>query len=586
MSLQVWLPLNGNLNNQGVSNVTYSTPSGISYVNGKFPKCPSISSNTTINYTVPNLESMLANGKTYSLSCWVKPTNNVANGWVVKFGSNNCGLWWANSEARWVWNENDNGKRCANPTISGDYTNWHHLVTTVDKTVTNQITAKHYVDGLPAASYESHTWDNSSQAQPSGNIMYVNPYISLLNDVRLYDHVLSPKEIKELSKGLVAHYPLDNFIGNANLFKLDSVTVDTTTTINGNIITVNAVNQRYSSFNGNRMDFTAGTSYTVSCHIKAESKDSNWAPRITLRNSSNVIQASAILAGSKTEDFLSFTYTPTTTITNGYISGIITGDTAANAKAIFTNVKCEAGSQVTQYIPATTDTLYSIMNYSSNVVQDTSGYGNHATMSSTKPTLAFDSPKYNCCMQFNGSNNFIAVGRGPMVTDAITIAWWGYMDDWTTYQNQRGISCTEAGGWYFGPISGNKIELLVGTGTTSNAYKSVPTSSAITGSGWHMFVGTYDGLSLKIFVDGVLHNTTTAYTTKTPIYYHTSNGIFIGAEAGGNTTTPAGSYFNGKISDVRIYATALSADDVKELYQTSASIANNGSIMALDFTEQ
>ena len=37
---------------------------------------------------------------------------------------------------------------------------------------------------------------------------------------------------------------------------------------------------------------------------------------------------------------------------------------------------------------------------------------------------------------------------------------------------------------------------------------------------------------------------------------------------------------NGYISDLRIYATALSPDDILELYHTSASLADNGTLMA------
>ena len=38
-------------------------------------------------------------------------------------------------------------------------------------------------------------------------------------------------------------------------------------------------------------------------------------------------------------------------------------------------------------------------------------------------------------------------------------------------------------------------------------------------------------------------------------------------------------YNNYYMSDFRIYATALSADDVKELYNTIASVSNNGSFL-------
>lgn len=38
---------------------------------------------------------------------------------------------------------------------------------------------------------------------PYGDTRYIN-------DVRIYDHCLSPKEVKEISKGLVLHYPLND----------------------------------------------------------------------------------------------------------------------------------------------------------------------------------------------------------------------------------------------------------------------------------------------------------------------------------------------------------------------------------------
>jgi len=152
---------------------------------------------------------MFANGKTYTLTCWIKLTGTASEGWIVKLGSNTCGLWWAKSVARLVWNENDNGKRLASTPIADDYTNWHHVASVIDKTVSGKITAKHYIDGVLSTEIGTSTWDCSSHSQPAGNYIDIYPYNALINDVRIYDHALSPREVAEIAKGLVLHYPLN-----------------------------------------------------------------------------------------------------------------------------------------------------------------------------------------------------------------------------------------------------------------------------------------------------------------------------------------------------------------------------------------
>jgi hypothetical protein len=96
------------------------------------------------------------------------------------------------------------------------YGAWHHLCLTYDKSATLY---RLYVDGICENEF---TYGNSAQANKfnlfdwstgfSSNGSY-KP-VAKLNDVRVYDHCLSKKEVKLLSQGLVAHYKLN--CGGAN----------------------------------------------------------------------------------------------------------------------------------------------------------------------------------------------------------------------------------------------------------------------------------------------------------------------------------------------------------------------------------
>ena len=54
MALQVWLPLNGNLNNQGLSTGSLSAGS-MTFEDGKLGKCLRVNNNTTGAATFPGI---------------------------------------------------------------------------------------------------------------------------------------------------------------------------------------------------------------------------------------------------------------------------------------------------------------------------------------------------------------------------------------------------------------------------------------------------------------------------------------------------------------------------------------------------
>ena len=234
MSLQVWLPLNGSLENQGLLNSPSKIvlQSGNSFAaNGKIGKClSSTSTNVTYFQDTSNnkLISLFNSGRIYSMAFWYKLTGNSASSSIVQIGTTTpssgsgngtFGFWWTKDSSgtnpRLVWNDGDNGKRILskkndNSDIATDYTNWHHLVAIIDKT--NMAAQKQifYLDGVLV---RDEVYNNSSAnaltITNANNYIYLRPYDALLNDFRIYDHALSDKEIDELSRGLVFHHKLD-----------------------------------------------------------------------------------------------------------------------------------------------------------------------------------------------------------------------------------------------------------------------------------------------------------------------------------------------------------------------------------------
>ena len=449
--LVLWLPFIGDYHNQGLSNITTTFGSNVTFdASGKIGKCLSASaaSNNTVTVTLNELDQFLKNGKKYSISCWVKPTNNVSSGWVIKLGDNSCGLWWAASEARWVWNENDNGKRCANPTISSDFTNWHHLLITVDKTTTTSFIARYYVDGSPAEDYEMRQWDASSQSQPTGNNIVISPWIARLNDIRIYDEILQPKQIKELSKGLVLHYPLTR---EQNLLFDDMIA-------------------------------------------------------ITDENGEKLVEelTSEVIIGEYTSEY-----------ENDFLK----------------------------------------------VEYDTSGY-NHNGQTTGSLGYSTDTARYCTSSVFNGTQRIVADALSGEVQ---SVSLW-----FKTTKNKSTVQCI------FGESTSGLCPFIYGGGIVSyfRASTGGTGSRVLFGdeyieNGWnHLVVIKTGDTTRDVYCNGVK----LAPTANN--YYTHATGFFIGARNSSGTLP-----FYGYISDVRVYASVLTEQDIKELYHTPVSITNNGTLM-------
>ena len=479
------------------------------------------------------------------------------------------------------------------------YNQWHHLCITYQSS-TKQL--RMYVDGKLDRDVITLN-GNSAVARPfalfawSTDHLYAPDYRPPceLNDVRLYDHLLSVKEIKEISKGLVAHYQLKG-MGRTNYLK----GADKYTRENPLIRKASDSSARNDSYiyYGDQMNLIIPVQDTYTFVLDCDGVPSGHE---TGSGSGNLRRFNFFVQHRTTGTHTCFGSWGTgsdgkkwgsMTLPAGEYqirSNLYSSDNV-DYTVKFWNIKVVQGNYEPDdpYCPHEQDGRFKDFGLDTLNETDVSGNGNHARQSAIFKVEG-DSPRYSSCYKFDGSK-YLICGRGPMVRDAITVSCWGYMDNWGDYTNRRLLSCTEGGGWNLEPggeNSSNGMNFAVGTGTTSNTYHSATANIACSSMspGWHMITGTYDGYTTKIYIDGVHRGSSASKSSKTPIFYNSGNGIFIGAEAAGSSTTPGGQYFNGKISDVRIYGTALSAADIVELYENSASLAKNGTLFAYEFCE-
>ena len=89
-----------------------------------------------------------------------------------------------------------------------------------------------------------------------------------------------------------------------------------------------------------------------------------------------------------------------------------------------------------------------------------------------------------------------------------------------------------------------------------------------------MFTYVFDNGEAYWYCNGAkISSSKVTYESKT---LELKGGFCIGDSYSGSTWN---TNFNGYLSDFRIYATALSAEDVKNLYDTPVSLTNTGILM-------
>jgi len=109
--------------------------------------------------------------------------------------------------------------------------------------------------------------------------------------------------------------------------------------------------------------------------------------------------------------------------------------------------------------------------------------------------------------------------------------------------------------------SNGKLQFRIGN--SSNVIFSIISTTTIRDNSWHHFTGTYNGVNLKIYIDGTLENTSSANGNLYATGNKTSIGSYIDVTSGSEVTS---SNFLGNIDEVAVFNSELSASDVTAIY--------------------
>lgn len=582
MALRVWLPFNGNLKNNGLSEDGVNKRE-ISYSNGKIGQCIDFSAN---NGVASGSEHMVVipgqQLPTFTLCTWIKVTTQAttdkqiaareglgynANGWHVGVNANTNKIVVGASNASYTYSD------------TGEIDQWYHVAIVHEN-------KKNYWYFNGELKYSTSVGDMSYNitSTTDGNAIvfgargsdgsYHWPFEGCLNDFRLYDEALSQKQIKEISKGLLAHYKLEGPGINANLLASGNIEKQLTSP--------DCIDYELGA---DVLGLSTGENIIISFEAKALVDDVHVIDlyfREIGGGEKSFTMSSAITLTDEYQRYTWFTtYPDISNITgtlklrfrgNVYVPG---GSGNANGYSV-RYIKIERAPGDGIWIPHTSNTNYSALGYNLAVLKDTSGYENDLS-SYNSVTFETDSERYDGSTVFNGTNNRL-YRNNFIMPDLWTVSLW--------FKPARVTSTTQylyAWGDGVSGSAGQQSALYINTtGICIHAKGNYVTLNySFTPGIWYHAVLTCDGSIQKLYLNG-------EYLGEHSVGSKTGTFLTFGARSADAAGAGSGAdyLYQGNLSDFRLYSTVLTLQEIQELYQTAGYITDNGSVLVYKFKEE
>lgn len=639
MGLQVWMPMIGNINNQGLSNLSNLSGKYVQGTCSTFGKCLNVPNSSPISFTADGL----VNAKKFSVCFWTLADNSTKADWnqMLKLGDKKTdgsdGSYFRFESCKTYpracsfHNNDKNAITAASRILGSSNGTWYHVCVTYDGTE-----LKSYTNGNLIGT------DVGNGGYLTGYVQIGSAnYYGLMNDLRIYDEVISQKQIRSIYNLQIIHYPLNNIyeVGITNKYFGDAAE-GALNYSNYYFTRTKLTNERGYNYKlsytgtgkdlwtaltiGNHFSFTAGRTYYYSCKIRCHSKshtqlflraarcDNDWVTNMvdTLNADgqwheytvSQTINANFNREGSTvtcnpwvefyTNDMstngMSYTFDvdiKDIQVTEGqkysFIANEMVTSSVSDISGYSNNASVGIGVQ------------YSVSNTSLNIlddsvsVNDTTLSVQNASVTDTTLSLASNnasvgigvqSPRYDACYYFSAKSYL----KFPNPIYAKKTIYGLTINMWVRLDSGCGGYATILSGlnnppsnfpWLAVNTEGYGLWSYIGSNAPQYGYGM--SNEGLSLNTWYMITYVFNSGSVYWYLNGTRKGDITRYTT---LNYINADMEYL-ALGNSYSGTQWNTNFCGWISDFRMFTTVLSADDVKALYQNSASITSTGQVM-------
>jgi len=199
-------------------------------------------------------------------------------------------------------------------------------------------------------------------------------------------------------------------------------------------------------------------------------------------------------------------------------------------------------------------------------IKDSSGLNNNGTPTGTTLSAGV----FGNGRTFGSTSDIVSIADNDSLSFTTTMTAEGWFKTSDASATTQFIVNKQLGGTYWPEyilyVSAGSVMGYINSANSSTNAKTVTSPSALYADGnWHHAAMTYDGSSLKLYVDGVHVATTVASIT----LWNSTSAVGIGRDPGTNT-----SRFIGSLDEVRLSNVTRTADQIRQTYEVGLRTHN------------